>query len=245
MLEDRPEEEAENTKEARASAWDTEAREAWMAGDFTRSRQIFEKVLDLWRGKANSIFALIHVTQAMRFETGYDPAVARPLLEEALKLADHMGNAGAIAAAQVNLAAVTLEQGDYAASLSLAQQLVSKSLHFTELPLWAMLSHAGLALIGLGLHEDGLRLYAAGTALRERLGIEIEPPILRQHHEQMTERILAVARSSLGPERQASAEREGRDLPAERAVELAVSMAIPGQVKNSATTAHGEEGIAS
>src|SRR5690242_5578673 len=104
--------EAEDAIEARARVLDTAARHAWDAGEFTRSRQLFETVRDLWRGQPNSVFPLLHITQAMRFEPGYDPAAARPLLEEALTLAAQTGDPGAAAPVQLNLALVAQEQGD-------------------------------------------------------------------------------------------------------------------------------------
>jgi hypothetical protein len=107
--------ESETDTAAGVEAWDAEARQAWAAEDFTRSRQLFEKVLDVWRSGDHveaHIFALIHVTQAMRFEEGYDPAAARPLLEEALMLAERADSADAVAAVQVNLATLALEQGN-------------------------------------------------------------------------------------------------------------------------------------
>ena len=39
--------ESENDTAAGVEAWDAEARQAWAAEDFTRSRQLFEKVLDV------------------------------------------------------------------------------------------------------------------------------------------------------------------------------------------------------
>lgn len=43
-------------------AWDAQAGQAWLAGDFTRSRQLFEQVLAAWRllqQPEEIIFALI------------------------------------------------------------------------------------------------------------------------------------------------------------------------------------------
>jgi hypothetical protein len=145
--------------EAHVQVWDTQARRAWEAGDFTRSRQLFKKSLDAWRGRANSIFPLIHVTDATRSEPGHDPTAARRLVEEVLVLAEHTGDEATVALVQAHLALVAQEEGDYLTFFLLAQQLVPKSLRFTMMPpTWAMLRHAGLALMGLGLHEDGLRL---------------------------------------------------------------------------------------
>src|SRR4051812_30929150 len=122
--------EFDSTTVARASALDTEARAAWMAEDFTRARQLFEQMLEIRRSLDNVeelIFALIHVTQAMRFEQGYDPAAAQPLLEEALTMAEQSETAGSVFAVQVNVAVVALEQAAYTRALALAQQLLTKS----------------------------------------------------------------------------------------------------------------------
>jgi len=235
--------ESEKDTAARVQAWAAEARQAWAAEDFTRARQLFEQVLAAWRARDQAeelIFPLIHVTQAMRFEPGYDPAAARPLLDEALTLAEQAGIAQYVAAVQMNVAVLALEQGEYPTALALAQQLLAQSLQSSDLETWGLLCHTGLALAGLGLHEEALRLYAAGTALRERQGIEFNvPAILRQHA-----RMLAGARAALGPERQASVEAEGHVLPVDRAVEQALALTAPRHVQNHATTSDASEGNA-
>ena len=131
---------------------------------------------------------------------------------------------------QVNLAVVALEQAEYTKALALAQQLLTKSLG-SDAAIWGMLLMTGLAFAGLGLLEDALRLYAAGMALREHLGVPFnDAPVLRQH-----EQMLAGARSMLGPERQAIVEQEGRNLPVDRAVAQALAMTAPDPVQHHST----------
>jgi hypothetical protein len=221
--------EAEHTTEARASAWDAEAREAWKSEDFARSRRLFEKVLEARRSLDNVpdvVFTLLHVTQAMRFEPGYQPAAALPLLEEALTLAERSDLADCIFAVQVNLAVVALEQAEYPGALALARELLAKAMG-DEAATWGMLMLAGLSLAGLGLFEDAVRLYAAGSALRERLGIPFDDRLVLQQHERML---------ALGPERLASVELEGRSLSVERAVAQALAMTPPAHPHQHPTT---------
>ena len=95
--------EAEGITGARVAAWETKARQAWIAEDFTHARQLFEKVLDIRRSLdsiEDLIFALIHVTQAMRFEQNYDPPAAQPLLDEAFTLAEQLGTGDCVFAVQ-------------------------------------------------------------------------------------------------------------------------------------------------
>src|SRR5262245_11994000 len=151
-------------------AWDAQAGQAWLAGDYTRARQLFEQVLAAWRllqQPEEVIFALIHVTIAMRFEAGYDPAMAHPLLEEALHMAEQIGTSRMIGPVQFNLVWLDLDARQYARAISGMQQVLPLFMQFPDPDGTCHgLEIIAKALIGLGQAEPGLRLYAAATAIR-------------------------------------------------------------------------------
>jgi hypothetical protein len=208
---------------AEAEALDTEARQALDAGDFTRARQLFEKVLAIWRSLHNTdevIYGLIHVSQMMLFEPDYDPAAARPLLEEAWQLAQEEGMEACIMPVQVNLTILAIEEKEYGEALRLGQQLLPEGLQEADVEwktgrIWL----TSFAIIGLGHPEEGLRLYIAATALRQRAGIPDQPPFIQEHHR----KLLAPTYRLLGPERVARLEAEGQAMPLEEAVATALA----------------------
>lgn len=208
---------------ADAEAWDAEARQALDAGDYTRARQLFEKVLAVWRSLHNTdeiIYGLIHVAQMMVFEANADPAAARPLLEEAWQLAHEEGMEACIAPVKNNLAILALEQKEYSEALHLAQQLLSEGVHEDEVE-WKT-GRVGLisfAIIGLGHAEEGLRLHAASMSLRQRSGIPDLPPFIQEHHRG----VLAPTYRQLRPERVATLEAEGQTMSLEEVVATALA----------------------
>ena len=209
-----------------AETWDTEARQAWMAGDFTRSQKLFEQVLSAWRsiGRKEGIFyTLLHITQAMQYTPGYDPALARPFIEEAMQVAQQIGTDRYIQPAALDLARLDFDAGYYRVACTKIQQLVTwffqvgdpgGTCHGLEL--------IAKALIGLGSIEPGLRLYAAATAIREQHGMQHTVPAVLASEE----RILGPARSQLGETRCAAVEAEGRGFHLEQAVAYARSITI-------------------
>jgi tetratricopeptide (TPR) repeat protein len=209
-----------------AQTWDAEARQAWDAGQFTQAQHLFEKVLAVWRSLDNPdeiIYALLHITQSMRFAPDYDPAAARPLLEEAWQFAQQPGMEACRMPVQLNLAIVALEEKEYRQALRLGQQLLSQAVQVADPELTTtMAGIIGIAIAGRGHPDDGLRLYAAGMALRKRLGVPDLPPILLEHHQ----RLLAPIRHLLHPARIAALEAEGQALSLEQAVAQAFAFTL-------------------
>lgn len=207
-----------------AETWDAEARQAWLAGDFPRSRQLFEQVLEARRAldsKEGIVYALFHVTQTMRYAPGYDPSLARPFLEEALLVAQQIGTERYIQPAELNLAWLAYDLGDYAVVFSKLQQLITWFFQVGD-PGGTCLGLEILAksLIGLGVMEPALRLYAAATAIREQHGMQHTVPAVIASEE----RILSPVRSQLGETRCAAVEAEGRAFDLEQAVAYARSI---------------------
>lgn len=206
-----------------AQAWDTEARAALAAGDFTLARHLFEKVLAVWRSLDNTdetIYGLLHITQMMRFAPDYDPAMARPLLEEAWQLAHQEGMEECIRPVKINLAIIALEEKEYSKALHYSQQLLTELRQVSDNEgAAAMFWLIGIAGVGLGYTEEGLQLYAAGTTWRERLQAPEQPPYIIEHHRQL----LAPARGQMSPEQLAGLEAEGQALSLEQAVATALA----------------------
>ena len=210
-------------------AWDAQAGQAWLAGDFTRSRQLFEQVLAAWRllqRPEEIIYALIHVTIAMRFEMGYHPALARPMLEEALHMAEQLGTNRMIGPVQFNLTWLELDAGRYAQAISGMQQVVSLLMQFPDPDGTCHgLEIIAKALIGLGQNEPGLRLYAAASAIRAQRRTAHTSAAYLAHETHA----LAPAREQLGVERSTAVEVEGQALSLNQAVEYALSFSVPAR----------------
>ena len=94
--------------------WDAEARQAFLSGDFTRSQQLFEQELSAWRstGRKEEIFYALHnIAEVMRYTPDYDPALARPFLEESMQVAQQIGTERYIQPAEFSLAWLDFDAG--------------------------------------------------------------------------------------------------------------------------------------
>jgi hypothetical protein len=133
--------------------------------------------------------------------------LARPLLEEALHLAQQIGTDRYIKPAQFNLVWLDLDTGNYAAVFTAMQQLLQ---FWIQIPDPGGTCHGleiiAKALIGLDLIEPALRLYAAATANREQRGMQHAVAAYLAHEE----RFLGPARSQLGAMQCAVVEADGR-----------------------------------
>jgi len=206
-----------------AQAWDTAARQAYDAGDFTQARHLFEQVLAVWRSLHNTdeiIYALLHITQMMRWEPNYHPALARPLLEEAWQLAQQAGMEADRYPVQLNLTIVALEEQENSKALRIGQQLLADAWQDADQErstglLWLV----AIAIARLDHPEEGLRLYTVGTVLRHQLEMPDVSPRIHEHHRQL----LASAYQQLSTARIAILEAEGQALSLEQAVASALA----------------------
>jgi len=78
-------------------------------------------------------------------------------------------------------------------------------------------------LVGLGLSEDALRMFAATEAERSHQGVKITDPVMVKS----LERRLRPARSTLTAERQEQVEAEGYEMSLEQAVKYALAIRSP------------------
>jgi hypothetical protein len=155
----------------------------------------------------------------MRFEPGYDPTAARPLLEEALRLAQQIGTDRYLVPVQGDLLVLEVEAGHFTEALAGLRRLLPTVMQVPD-PDGAcyVLEHIAKALVGLGQAAPALRLYAAATATRARRGTSHTTPAYLAREA----RALAPAREWLRAERSAAAEAEGRAMTLEQAVDYAL-----------------------
>ena len=94
-----------------------------------------------------------------------------------------------------------------------------------ELPEQVLYALEGLASVAASVPEDetAARLWGASEAVRESLGVVLAPAELALH-----ERVVPESRTRLGTEKFAAAWAEGKAMPTEQAVELALGTEIVG-----------------
>ena len=194
------------------------------AGEVDRAIALLEESLPWWdraRSKGGRSLALFWLADVLRTVGGHERA--RSCLEEGLKLSleldDRFGTAFQVAA----LGRLASSQGDHARAAPLLRQ---------ALILWRDLGDlrdVGVGLDGLALAAAAqgqlgraARLFGAATAVRERPGLTANP-IWEDDHA----RAVDATRASLGEARFVAAWEEGRGLPLERAIEMALGSADP------------------
>ena len=211
---------------ARAMGLDAEARKAFEGQDYTRSRHLFQQALEACRlanWKEEIIYGLLHVTHAMSFEPDYDPANARPLLEEALQVALQIGTDRYIIPVQINRVRLFIDEGKPVEGLRLAQEYLRRAMELSDhVMVINLLTFNAIALASLGQAEAALRIFGSTEAERSRRGDKITEPFLTA-----LERRLAPARSALSKERQDIIEAQGYGLSLEEAAKFALSIQVP------------------
>jgi hypothetical protein len=211
---------------AQAKDLDAEARKAFDQQEYTRSRQLFQQALETCRlasWKEEIVYGLLHVAQVMSFEPDYDLANARPLLEEALQVAQQIGTDRYILPVQINIIRVLMDEGNFVESFHLIQDALPRAANVPEEPFVNnLLTFSVKALSVLGLAEDALRLFGSTEAERDRMGAIIPEPMRSR-----LENSLAPARAVLSQERQAMVEAEGYRFSLDDAVHYALSIVIP------------------
>jgi predicted ATPase/DNA-binding SARP family transcriptional activator len=155
--------------------------------------------------------------------TGGDWQEAERLYGESLALRRHLGDRTGIADALGKLGVVALRRGEperartlYAESLPLLRELGDRERIAREL--------VGIAELALARERpaDAVRLLGAAGAIREAIGA---PPTPDERREE--ERCATAARAALGEVVFPAAWAEGRALPAESAIDLAVDVLEP------------------
>jgi hypothetical protein len=202
--------------EVEASTKDKAARNAVDAGDFVTARTLFEQELEIWRRlnrPKDILYGLVHISWV--FRNGQRMVhESRPLLEEAMAIAEGTGDPLLVGVVNGNLSDLALDEGNYPEALRLAQQCLGTSLPgYDPIGTCAMLEICAMAAANLGLSRQALRLHGAAVAERQRRdALHTLPIILRKY-----ERGLASARQALGSNGSQLAEGEGSALTLEQA----------------------------
>lgn len=211
---------------AQAMALDAEARKAFDRQEFTHSRQLFQQALETCRlasWNEEIVYGLLHVAQVMSFEPDYDPANARPFLDEALQMALQIGKDRYILPVQINIIRILMDEGNFVESFHMIQDALPRAANVPEEPFVNnLLTFSVKALAAFGLAEDALRIFGSTEAERDRVGAIIPEPMRSR-----LENSLAPARAVLSQERQAVVEAEGYRLSLDDAVGYVLSIVIP------------------
>jgi predicted ATPase/DNA-binding SARP family transcriptional activator/DNA-binding CsgD family transcriptional regulator len=193
-------------------------------GDSGRSAAYFREALVLSRGAGNvrrtavslgnfGVTTLVHG----------DPEQAAPLLEESLDLFREIGDGQNIAIGLVHAALAALAGGDHGRVRVLVEEglgLLRKAgdrQHFADC-LEIMAGSAGAG----GLARKAARLWGAAGALREEIGVPLQP-----ENRTVLAPYLAAARAGLGATAWQTALAEGRAMSPDRAVDYSLSVEEP------------------
>jgi len=192
---------------------------AYDRGDYATARTRFEESRAIQREVGNKLgvaHALGNLGNAIYAQGDY--ASARALHEESLEILREQGNRLGIAYALNSLGIVVQAQGDnalarshYQESLAIRRELGNKQGIAESLEAFAHLTGA------VGPLERAAALWGAAERLREELGSPL-PPGERERYD----RRVAEVRQDLGEEAFAAAWSEGRAMPPEQAIVLAL-----------------------
>lgn len=185
-------------------------------GDDGRQAALLDESLTLYRalGDRSGIASILgHLGTGAWARGDYPRALA--LLEESLALYREVGDRRGVARLLGNQGLVAIYQHDYARAAALCRE--SLTLYREAGDTWAVgryLSVLAAATLGLGQPVRATELFAAATALRERIGASL-PPAVRSGHDQA----VATARRVLGEDAFAAAWTSGEGMSPEEAVD--------------------------
>jgi non-specific serine/threonine protein kinase len=189
-------------------------------GDYSRAGGLCEESLSLFRGlgdKWGIALSLRNLGLAARYQRDYKRAAA--LFEESLALCRELGDKWGIGHSLRNLGFVAIDLSDH----SRASELLKEGLTlYKELGVKSSIAECleGLAE-GAGAQEQmerAARLYGAAEAMREAVGVPIQPSDRPGY-----DRSVVAVRAGLGEEAFAKAWEEGRKMSMEQAIDYAIS----------------------
>jgi tetratricopeptide (TPR) repeat protein len=204
-------------KLAAAAALVVEGRRAVDAEDYPAARAAFERELALRRkldDVTGVIYALIHVAWVCRIGQG-EVAAARPLLEEALAIAQER-SPQLVGVVVCNLGDQALSEVDFETADRLLRECLPLLASFTRDAgsVGGALEGLAMAAAGQGQWTRALRLFGAASSLREGAGIpQIQPAVVARF-----DLFFGSARAALGAEAAAAAKAQGRSLSLDEAL---------------------------
>ncbi len=193
-------------------------------GDYATARALLEESLTIDRelGDRSGIAISLNNLGDYACEQG-DFLAARTLYEESLDIKRKLGNRSGIAITLNGLGNVLAEQGDYPAARALYEESLSirRDLGDRRGIAYAL---EGLAAVAAALDNAlrALRIWGAAERLREEIGAPL-PPNERPRHDRRLAAVSATLRDSAAFDR---AWREGRTLPVEQAITLALQQPV-------------------
>jgi tetratricopeptide (TPR) repeat protein len=192
---------------------------AYGQGDYERAAALFEDSLALKRrvGDRRDIAgSLNNVGHAATTLGDFERAAA--LLGESLALAREVGDTYGIISASINLGLVSYLRGDAAQAAALHKEslLLARQAGYMIEVAEALEGHAEVDA-AQGQITRAARLFGAAEVLREAIGAP-----LYAHDRAIRDRALASVRAALGEEAFATARMEGRAMPLEEAIALAL-----------------------
>jgi predicted ATPase/DNA-binding CsgD family transcriptional regulator/Tfp pilus assembly protein PilF len=212
---------------------------AYQRGDYRTARERCEESLAISRSLGDSVrIALALNNLGMIAYLRGDSGVARGYYEESLALVQALGEKRTLADTLGYLGDVTLQEGDtqrarqyYADSMELYRSIGERSSIAASLERMGRLAHAE------GAVESAARLFGAAEGLREAIHAPLKPAQRRLYEEG-----LAQVRGALKPVALARLMAEGRALPVDQAI--AVALAPAGQVASGGRGGLGRQPVA-
>jgi predicted ATPase/DNA-binding SARP family transcriptional activator len=188
--------------------------------DYVRAVELYEESAALFRETGDTMrlgSVLANLGAIANLQKDYHRG--RPLLEEALALHRRARADDEVALALQNLGRLALQEQRYDdAAEQLRESLeLSRDLQYRELIAYGLEAVAGLAAVP-GRSDHAGQLLGSAEALFEELGIVLQADD-RENYEQTVHRLTA----DVGDDRLAALRSEGRALPPEQALELALA----------------------
>ena len=193
---------------------------AAVQGEFASARALYEECLVIWRelGDRWGMAASLNNLGNVDLDQG-NFASAKALYEESVAISRELGELGGISNVLTNLGAVACEQGDYPAGRKLFEEgLVIRRELGDRLGIATSLDGFAVVIAALGKSLRAARLWGAAERLRQEVGSPMMPS---EWHRR--DRRVAAARVALADNAAFDrAWQEGRALPLEQAIELAM-----------------------
>jgi len=193
---------------------------AWDLGDRASAPPLFEESLALMSELKNQsgVSYALHSLGRVAYEQGDLPAAAARH-EKGLAIGRELGDRGCIAHGLNYLGAVAREQGDYrAAGAHFAECLTIQGELGDKLGIAHGLEGLASVAVGRGEYLKGARIWAAAARLREEIGSPVLPTN-KVGHDQNVAAARARSGDAFAFDR---AWQEGRAMPLEQAIELAL-----------------------
>jgi tetratricopeptide (TPR) repeat protein len=192
---------------------------SWLHGDFERTAAVCDETLVLFRAlgdKEGIVWSLMNMAAVMYYTGQVEQAVS--LCKESLTLSREIGYKEGIAWSLNIWGNVSRRQSQLEQGRRMLQE--SLELHYALEDRWrvaSVIESLGVIAFELQAPERAVRLLGAAEALRAAVGTPL-PPVEREDHE----RLIKMARNSLGAKNFTALWLEGRATPTEQIISYAL-----------------------